>query len=782
MQYGRFDDRKREYVVERPDTPAPWINYLGEGLYGGIISNNAGGYGFYESPGQNRIIRYRFNSVPADRPGRYVYFRDEKGDFWTGSWSPTQKDPARHKTRCRHGLGYTTLESRYRGIVSETTCFVPPDEPVEVWRVTVTNRSRRRRELDAFGYAEFCYPYFEGENALQAVLFVAETWCADGVVGYRTPVPGWEVRERFFACTADVESFDSDREAFFGMWRDESRPAAVEAGRCSGSTCSGGNPCGALQVKLALDPGESRTFAFVLGEGHADTDGVRLRDAATPEWIDRQLDKLAERWRGRLDHYQCKTPDDAMNSMVNVWGAYQSHVTFRWSRSASLIEAGLRDGLGYRDTLQDTLGVMHVAADEARGRIVDLLHGQASDGSALHQVKPWTLKTGRGETPDRVYSDDHLWIPLALAAYVRETGDAAFLDEPIDWLDRGRASVFAHARKALEFTRAHLGAHGLALSLAADWNDALQLDEGGQSVWTSMQFCRACRDLAELADLLDRGDEAAEFRTWADEMTGRINDIAWDGHWYLRGMMGDGEPIGSHRNDVAQIWLNPQSWSVLAGVAPRRRAIEAMDAVHERLASEFGLHLFAPPHTDLDRDVPGRVSYPPGMKENAAIFCHPNPWAMMGETVLRRGDRAFEYYKALLPSAMNDRADLRHIEPYVYGQFVTGRWNRNFGKAHNAWLTGTASWCHTAATQYILGVRASCGGLVIDPCVPGGWDGFEVTRIFRGATYRISVANPGGVCSGVKRIKVGRRETDGNVVPIAEPGKTVRVKAELEGE
>ncbi len=781
MRYGHFDDKRREYVVDRPDTPTPWINYLGVGGgdYCAIISNNAGGYSFYQSPGENRILRFRFNAVPEDRPGRYVYLRDEKGDYWSNSWAPVRKPLKQHKTVCRHGMGYTRIESRYKGIASSVTYLVPPGEPLEVWCLEVTNRTKNPRTLDAFTYAEFAFPFFAGENSLQAILFCAQTRCVDGIIGYSTPVPGWRFTDRFFAATAAVRSFDTRREAFIGPWRSEADPLAVERGQCSNDTGAGGNACGSLQVRIELQPGETKRICFICGQGAAETDGVRARQTYTPERFDEELARIRALWGELTGGLQCKTPDPAMDSMINVWNAYQAHVNFRWSRSASYIEAGLRDGYGYRDTLQDTLGVMHARSDEAREAIVQLLRGQASDGAALHKVQPLTLVTGQGETIDHPYSDDHLWIPLAVAAYVRETGDLAFCDREIEYLDTGSATVVEHMRSALRFAREHRGAHGLLLSLAADWNDALQLGEGGESVWVSMQFCKAAADFAELADALERPDAAAEARAWAAEMADAVNRHAWDGDWYLRAMMANGSTAGSRNNDVARVWLNPQTWSVIAGVATPQRAKAAMEAVHTHLASEYGLHLFTPPHVDLTRDVVGRVSYPPGFKENGAIFCHPNPWAMIAAALQRDGERAFAYYRSLLPSTMNDRADHRRCEPYVYTQFVTGKDDPQFGVAHNPWVTGTAGWCYVAGTQYLLGIRPTLSGLRIDPCIPADWKEFRVTRLFRGATYDITVRNPGGRSSGVRSLTVNGRKVDGDVLPVAEAGAKVKVVAVL---
>lgn len=782
MRYGYFDNDQREYVVERPDTPWPWINFLGDGQYGAIISNNAGGYSFCRSSGHNRILRYRFNAVPCDRPGRYIYLRDAgDGDFWSNSWSPTQKPLDQHHTRCRHGQGYTRIESSYRGIDSAALYFVPLDDELEIWSFEVANHSDHQRVLDIFSYAEFGFPVFASESVLQAILYVASTSVHDNIIGYRTPVPGWRTAHRFFACSGDVLDYDTQRESFIGPWRGEDKPLAVERGQCFNSTGNGGNAVGCVRLRFELAPGEKRTVAFFLGEGKADERGVAVRARYTAEKIAASFAALQAHWDKRLSLQQVCTPDPAFDPMVNVWNPYQAHVTYHWSRAATLIEAGGRDGLGYRDTAQDIMSVLYSLGVSARGKITDLLKGQESRGCALHKVQPLTLEVGQGaQVPEsELYSDDHLWLPLTLGAYVRETGDAAFLDERVPYLDRGEGTVFEHAWKSLEFTRGNLGPHGLALCLAAEWNDALQLGREGQSVWTSMQFCRACAEMVDLASLLGKTSHAAQAQAWKEEMARNINAHAWDGGWYLQALMNDGRTIGSQCDAVAQIWLNPQTWSVIAGVADGDRARRAMDAVHEHLASDYGLHLFSTPHTGYEVDVPGRVCYPPGLKENAGIFCHPNPWAVIAGTMLGDGDRAFAYYKALLPSARNDEADRRRVEPYVFCQFVTGKFDAGFGQAHNPWLTGTASWSLIAATQYILGIRPAFAGLVIDPCIPSVWDGFSVKRVFRGATYEITVRNPDHCCKGVASLVANGERLGGNLIPAAPAGATVKVEVVL---
>ena len=780
MRYGWFDDERMEYVIERPDTPMPWINYLGEDDYCSIISNNAGGYSFRRSAGHGRLLRYRFNAVPPDRPGRYIYLRSEDGDYWSVSWLPVQKDLGAQTVICRHGLGYTTIASEYRGIGAEVQYVVPAGEEMEVWRLRLSNRTDATRTLDVLAYAEFGVPEFAKETDLQCYLYSVFTAFREGMVAWHISRARPEFQDAFFACLSPVVSFDALRSAFIGPWRDESNPLAVERGRCSGAVGNGDNGCGALHLRVTLPAGGVEETAFLLGSGRAEEAGTRARERFTLGRIEQELADLRRRWRRRLDACRCDTPDRAVDTMLNVWNPYQAHVTFKWSRSASFIEAGGRDGLGYRDTLQDTLGVMHTASERAGRIIVELLRGQASAGCALHSVQPLTLVCGRGEQPESVWSDDHLWIPSAVEAYVKETGDLEFLQRRVAYLDRGEATVYEHVRQGLLYARGRTGHTHLLLGLCADWNDSLNLRRTfGESVWTSMLFCLACRQLADLAEAIGRSGDADEARAWGAGVAELINQVAWDGRWYLRAIQGDGEKIGSADNAEGAIFLNTQTWAVLSGVADAERGRAAMDAAHEHLATEHGLALCRPPYTKADDRIGGMTQFPPGQKENAGIFCHANSWPIIAETILRRGDRAFEYYRANLPSAINDRAELRQVEPYVYCQFVKGPDDPGFGQGRNPWLTGTAAWMYVAAAQYVLGVRPSLDGLVVDPCIPRAWQAVTVTRVFRGATYHVRVANPAGLCAGLGRLTVDGRAVNGNVVPVAPAGSEVEVEAVL---
>jgi N,N'-diacetylchitobiose phosphorylase len=782
MRYGRFDDERREYVIERPDTPMPWINYLGEGDYCSIISNNAGGYGFRKSPGLGRLLRYRFNAVPCDRPGRYIYLREADGDFWSVSWAPVQKPLDKQRVTCRHGLGYTVIDSEYRGIASDVLFLVPPNELLETWCLNLTNRTAEPRTLDVFAYAEFAIPEFARETDLQCMLYAMFTSFKEGMVALHMNRAAEHSQDAYFACGTPVESFDAQREAFIGPWRDEASPLAVARGRCSDAFGNGDNGCGALQLKVTLAPGKNWSTVFLLGSGKAESDGARARATYTVQRITEEWQALKARWQERLQALSCRAPDAGLNSMVNVWSAYQAHVTFKWSRSASFVEAGGRDGFGYRDTLQDALAVMHTSAPAARERIVDLLRGQCQAGSTLHAVQPLTLVTGQGQVPEKAWSDDHLWILLAVGAYLRETGDLGFLERRVAWLDKGEGTVHEHGRQALEFARGQTGRNDLLLGLCADWNDSLNLRlQRGESVFTSMLYCAALLEFARWAEATNRPEEAREARRRRAAMAALINERAWDGEWYMRAFHGDGRPIGSKANRHGRIFVESNAWAVLSGVADAERGRLAMDSLRAHLATPYGMLLCNPPYPEADDSIGGMTYFPPGQKENAAVFCHAHTWAIAAEAVLGRGERAMEYYEALRPGAMNEHAEIRQVEPYVYCQFVKGPSDSGFGQGRNPWLTGTAAWAYLAATQHILGVRPSLVGLILDPCIPAAWEGFSVKRLFRGATYSIHVRNPKHVCAGVRQLSVDGRAVQGNVVPVAPAGGRVEVEVELGG-
>ncbi len=785
MRYGWFDDENREYVIDNPQTPTSWANYLSSDDYCGLISNNAAGYAFHRSSKTGRLLRMRFNSVPTDRPGRYIYIRDEAdGDYWSASWQPVAKPLDQYQSVCRHGLGYTTFEARYRDIASRYRVFVPIDKPMEFWEVWLTNESDRSRELSLFSYAEWCFWEMSQDlTNFQYILYTCRMGFADDTVDYTLRL--WPFREpkAFMTSVLPVESFETDREEFIGLYRHEGTPQAVEAGRCNGTLAIGGTPCGALQNRITLAPGATKRALFIVGVGDAKTAGQQARQRyADPAEVEREFARVREVWSDRLSSLQCRTPSGLVDSMVNVWNAYQSQTTLHWSRSASFNEAGGRDGLGYRDSHQDTLGAVHAQPKRVHQRLVELLRGQLADGSAMHHLSPleWTQGPHNVPAPATVFSDDHLWMLLSVPAYIRETGDWSFLDEKIPYADRGEATVYEHLKQALEFSWTKKGPHGLLLGLSADWNDCLNLKGQGESLFSTELYLVALNAMIDLATRRGRAGDAEHFEPYRRAIRQAIDTHAWDGQWFLRGYLDSGRAIGSQSSEQAKIFLNCNTWAVLAEAAEPEKLRQAMDAVHQHLATENGLVLCDPAYTEHDAEIGAITTFPGGLKENGGIFCHANTWGVVAEAMLGRGERAFEYYLAYLPAAKNDSADRYTMEPYVYSQFITGKDHpHKFGRARNSWLTGTASWSYVAVTQYILGIRADYEGLRIDPCIPAAWDGFEITRRFRGASYRITVRNPRHVCKGVASLTVNGQSIEGNLVPPAPEGAEVAVEAEL---
>ena len=789
MQYGHFDDAAREYVITRPDTPRSWSNYLGSRLYGGIITQGAGGYSFYKSGGQGRVTRFRFNGVPQDEPGRFVYLRDDAdGDFWSASWQPVGKplrgrdsggrdddeeDAAGNPTQAssvRHGLGYSIFHSSYRGIDSEATFFIPQGQAFEYWSVKVTNTTAKPRTVSVFSYAELSneWNYRQDLENLQYSQYVVVCRMKDGMI-HRLNSTRTHTSELWFGMAgADAAGFDTDRDAFLGSYRTQSAPIAVERGYCSGSEATGDNACSTLQAKLELAPGETRQVIYMMGVGAPDAswedaDGVALPKGreimttfGTPEAVDRELAAIRSEWLDYLSPLQVATPDEQMNSMINVWHAYQTHMTFNWSRGVSLIEAGDRDGLGYRDTVQDMLAVIHAIPEAVRERLDMILTGQTEEGGAMPLVRPWAHRPGQETTPtlEQYRSDDPLWLPITVANFVYETGDTGYLDTVLPYADHGEATVFEHLKQAIQFSLNHLGNNGLVQGLQADWNDCLQFGTTGESMFSTFLMANGVRVIAELADQTGRHDDAEWARSVLDGLE-PVLENAWDGGWYIRGISSTGAKLGSDSLDEGKIYLESNVWAAISQTVPEARAIGAMDAVYERLSTEHGVALCAPAHT---KEVPGvglsLLVFPPGHKENGGIFCHANAWTIVAEGILGRGDRAYEYYRNFLPAKYHDQAELHQVEPYVYSQFVHGPESPRFGQARNPWLTGTASWSYVGVTQYILGVRTELSGLRIDPCLPEGWGGYHVTRRFRGLNLTINVVNIDGLATGVSSVTI----------------------------
>lgn len=805
MRYGYFDDSDRAYVIERPDTPMSWVNYLGTGEFCSIVSNNAAGYSFYRSPKSGRMLRFRFNSVPTDRPGRYFYLRDAAdGDVWSVTWQPVAKPfrlPSGEVVRkegtpdsapaasyeVRHRPGSSEFSAHYRDILAQVRAFVPEGENAEVWSLTLTNQGTTARELDLFGYVEWCFWHMSQDlTNFQYILYTCRMGVENGIIDYRLRLWPFEEPRGFFASTGDVVGFDTDREAFLGTYRHEGEPQAVLRGKCTGSIAIGGTPCGALQHRVSLAPGETRVITFICGVGAAEEKGVELRERfRSKDAVDQAIAQSDRVWARRLSKFSMETPDPAVNSMGNIWNQVQCQTTFKWSRSASFNEAGGRDGLGYRDTCQDILGVLHSLGTEVKPRMLELLRAQHSFGAAMHHVQPLTWTQGEHNVTPPHFSDDHLWLLITVPAYVRETGDAGILDEIIPYADQGEGTVYEHLCRALDFSWRERGPNGLCLGLSADWNDCLNLRGKGESSFSTFLFLAALREFLRLMEQVGPGRSASASETkkyagYRDELLERIGACAWDGDWFLRGFVDSGKPIGSARSTGSTIFLNAQSWAVIAGAGNREQLVRAMDSVHERLATPHGAVLNAPCYTEHDAEIGAITTFPAGLKENGGIFCHANTWPVIAEALLGRGDEAFRLYQAFLPSAKNDTADRYTMEPYAYAQFITGSEHPyHFGRARNSWLTGTASWAYVALTQYILGVRADYDALVVCPALPSSWNGAKVTREFRGATYLITIEGRGQPKTAYVDGQEVPAGVDGVRVPIAPSGTEVSVRLVL---
>jgi cellobiose phosphorylase len=782
MQFGFFDDANKEYVITRPDTPRSWSNYLGSTEYGAIITNNAGGYSFYKSAAMGRFMRLRFNAIPMDQPGRTVYLHDhESKDYWSAAWQPVGKPLDQYKSECRHGSAYTIILSEYAGIRSETTYFVPLGKTFECWHVKLTNSGETRRELSAFTYVEYAGNWSAADDLinLQYTQHTVTMEVEDHIIDHGTNVniPSMpdnfaekdQGRHTFQAIVgAEVVGFDTDRGAFIGSYRGYHNPAVLEQGRCTNSLAVGDNACGSLQARITLAPGETREFLVLMGIGRACEEGkAAVAEFGNMNKVRVELAKVKSYWHERLAGLTVETPDVELNSTLNMWGPFNCLITYAWSRAASLIYAGERDGLGFRDTVQDMLGVMHTIPEEAGQRLGLMITGQVSTGGAMPVVRQFDHHPGNEQAPreEEYRSDDCLWLFNAIPAYVKETGDLGFFNKVLPYADKGEDTVLGHMKCAIQFNLERSGAHGLPCGLSADWNDCIRLGQQGESIFVAFQLRYALQVYLEICRLLTLKEE----KQWAEDelakLDRRLEVYAWDGEWYLRAYRADGFKFGSKESAEGKIFLNPQSWALLSGHADPERAAQAMQSVRVRLATEFGLMICDPPYVHTDFHVMRAALFNAGLKENGSIFTHTQGWAVIAETLLGHGDLAYEYFRNYLPAAYNSRAEVRQIEPYVYCQFTHSKYSPRFGASRVPWLSGSAAWSFYAATQYILGCQPEYNGLRIDPCIPSAWKEFKMTRAFRGKKITIVVNNPAGAQKGVKKLVLNGKQLESNLIP-----------------
>lgn len=789
MKYGFFDNEKREYVITNPRTPAPWVNYLGSPEYGAIISNNAGGYSFAKSGANGRILRYIFNNF--DQPGRYIYIRDNKSkDFWSASWQPVGKDLDEYKSECHHGTAYTKMMAEYSKISSEVRYYVPLNQSYEVWNLKLTNDSDEERELNVTGYAEFTNNsnYEQDQVNLQYSQFITRTvFRGDRVrqmihgnldsIEDGKDVDDKIVISRFIGLAgSEVASWCGSKEEFLGNYNGYNNPEGVASGCLSNTGNYNENSCGALTTVIKLAPGESKEIAFVLGMKEDDEAAEIVKKYTNVEAAcAAELDELISYWHGKLGNFQVKTKCEEFDTMINTWNAYNCFMTFIWSRAASFTYCGLRNGYGYRDTVQDIQGVIHLAPEMAVEKIRFMLSAQVDNGGGLPLVK-FTHNPGHEDTPDDASyvqetghpayrADDALWLFPTVYKYISESGNMEFIDEVIPYANKDEGTVYDHLKRAISFSMNHLGDHGLPAGLYADWNDCLRLGANGESSFVAFQYYYAMTIIREFAEYKNDTEYIQFINEKQEELGKKIQELCWNEDRFIRGFTEDGEVIGKRDDPEASMWLNPQSWAVISGLATDEQANLALDNVNSILNTEYGAILMDPPYHAHAFDGALAVIYNAGTKENAGIFSQSQGWIILAEALKGHGERAFQYFIENAPAAQNDRAEIRHLEPYCYGQFTEGKASPHFGRSHVHWLTGTASTVMVGCVEGILGMRPNLGGLRIAPSVPKDWDEFEISKVFRGKKLHIVVKNPGHAESGCVKLVVNGKEIEGNYVP-----------------
>ncbi len=791
MRYGYFDNGNREYVIEKLDLPTSWTNYLGVKDLCTVVNHTAGGYMFYKTPEYHRITRFRANSIPMDRPGHYVYLRDDKtGDYFSISWQPVGKPLTEASYTCRHGLSYTKYQCEYQGIKAEHKLFIPLEDNVEIWDVTIENTGKEEKDISVFSYLEFSYHHIDMDNRnFQMSNYAAGSSYEDGIIEHDLFYE--EYGYQYFTSDFIPDGFDCLRDKFIGLYRTESNPLAVERGYCEGSFEKGGNHCGSLHKKLKLKPGEKTRIIFLLGEGDREAGRAMRKKYSDTDTVDRAFKDLAGYWEEKREKLQIKTPNEGMNTLINIWTLYQAEINVMFSRFASFIEVGGRTGLGYRDTAQDAMTVPHSNPEKCRQRLVELLRGLVSEGYGLHLFQPEWFDPDNSAKPfksptvipapnkkDMIHgiedacSDDALWLVSSIVEFVKETGEYEFLNQEITYADGGSGSVYEHMKKILDFSHKQIGASGICKGLRADWNDCLNLG-GGESAMVSFLHYWALGNFLEAAAYLGNSEDIEKYTNMREQVKKACDEVLWDEEWYIRGITKNGRKIGTMADIEGKIHLESNAWAVLSGAAEEEKGRRAMDSIEKYLYTPYGIMLNGPSYTVPDEDIGFVTRVYPGLKENGAIFSHPNPWAWAAECKLGRGDRAMKFYDALSPYNQNDIIEIREAEPYSYCQFIVGRDHTAFGRARHPFMTGTGGWAYFSVTRYMLGIRPDFESLTVDPCIPADWKEFQVQREWRGAVYHITVQNPEGVMKGVKEILLNGEKTD--KIPVQKRGSEAHV-------
>ena len=795
QQFGYFDDKNCEYVITNPHTPTPWINYLGNDGFYGLISNTGGGYCFYRDPKFRRLTRYRYNSVPVDNGGRYFYLKSE-GQTWSATGRPVHTELDQYS--CHHGMGYSRFKASKNAISSQVTSFIPLNTKAEVHQLELKNDSNTTKSVELFSFIEWCLWNAEDDGAnFQRNLSTGEVEVEGSTIYHKT-----EYRERrnhyaFYSVNHPIDGFETDRETFLGSYRGFENPIAVERGKTANSLARGWSPIASHHIKCELAPGESKTLVFVLGYCEVDAENkwqapniINKQPAQTlqaqfdtSEKVTAELLKLKNYWQNLLGKFVVKSPDERFDRALNIWNQYQNMVTFNLSRSASFYESGIGRGMGFRDSNQDTIGFAHMVPEKVKERILDLSSTQKTDGSAYHQYQPLTKK-GNANIGGN-FNDDPMWMVLSTANYIKETGDFSILDEMViyDGQEHATHNHFDHLERAFNHVVNNLGPHGLPLIGRADWNDCLNLNcfsedpnesyqttqrgasDVAESVMIAGQFVLYGQEFVEICQRIGKNELASKCQTHVDQMRSTVEQHGWDGEWYIRAYDANGDKVGSHENAEGKIFIESQGFCAMAGIGSEQgKPLQAMQSVEKHLSTDFGIMLNQPAFTRYSKYMGEISSYPPGYKENAGIFCHNNPWITISEAMLGRPEKAFEYYSKITPAFLQDVQKLHKTEPYVYSQMIAGNDSANPGEAKNSWLTGTAAWNYYAATQYILGIRPDYDGLLIDPCILPSWTSVAITRQFRGATYEIELRNPSGLSKGKVQLSIDGVKIAGNLI------------------
>lgn len=783
MKYGYFDNENREYAITKPDVPVSWTNYIGTENMCGCFSQNAGGYIFYKSPQHQRITRFRPNAFPLDRPGHDVYIRDDQTkDYFSISWQPVGKDLAKANYECRHGLSYSKYSCSYEGIKASQTLFIPRGEDVELWDCSITNTTDKTKELSIFNFCEFSFHEIEIDNQnFQMSLYASGSTYEDGIIQYDLY---YDPRKHHYMCANFTpDSYDSLRENFIGAYHTEANPIGVENGVLSNESMTTMNHCGALHKRFTLDAGKTMRFVFMLGVGDRKVAKRVQAKYSDLTKVDDAFSELKQWWKNKYSALQINTPDEGMNTLLNTWTLYQAETNINFSRFASFIETGGRTGLGYRDTAQDAMCVQHSAPEKSKQRIIELLRALVKEGYGLHlfdpawfdpdlkeeglsfkspTVVPEPSKSSMIHGIKDACSDDALWLVPTICEYIKETGDTDFVSEVITYADGGSGTVYEHMTKILDFSAKQVGEDGICKGLRADWNDCLNLG-GGESAMVSFLHYWALENFVELSQFIGKDSFAKKYSKMAEKVKEACQKELWDGQWWIRGITKNGKKIGTQEDTEGKVHMESNTWAIISGVADNDQAEKSLQSIDKYLYTKYGMILNAPSFKTVNDDIGFVTRVYPGIKENGAIFSHPNPWSWVAAAKLGHGNLAKKFYDALSPYNQNDMIEVRESEPYSYCQFIYGVDHPKFGKARHPWLTGTAGWAYFAATRYMLGIRLSFDGLIIDPCIPSSWKCFSVQRKWRDATYSITVSNPNGVEKGVKAITLNGKSIKGAI-------------------